>query len=81
MGTHVRNDPSVKKHAVSRLIPHPGYREDLYEYDIALIQTVDLIEFTHYTRPICIPNYKLNFKLLPFRYCVLTGLGYTSECW
>lgn len=79
MGTNVRNDPSVKKLAVSQLIPHPGYRDDLYEYHIALIQTTDLIEFSYYTRPICLPNYKMNFKLLPFRYCVLNGMGNISE--
>lgn len=78
MGTNVRDDPTVKRHRVSKFIIHPNYAN--FDYDAALIKLEKPIFFTNKIRTICLPNKNVTeVKLRSFRYCVMTGLGWFYE--
>jgi len=69
-------DPDAVYANVSRVIPHPDYRDDVLHNDIGLLRLTSPVEYTDTIRPICLPPSNVNLD--QFKVCVDTGFGRTS---
>jgi len=61
---------------VSRVIPHPDYRDGVFHNDIGLLRLTSPVQYTDTILPICLPPSNVNLD--QFKVCVDTGFGRTS---
>lgn len=78
IGDHIRNEadnPSRQSRDLSQIHIHPLYDDDTFEYDIALIKTVDPIFFHNDLQPICAPDASSDYA---YQKSVCSGWGTLS---
>ncbi|KAF7665760.1 hypothetical protein LDENG_00132440 [Lucifuga dentata] len=67
----------VQRRALKKIIPHPDYNQMTYDYDIALLELSQPLEFTNTIHPICLPARSHVFPAgMP---CWVTGWGTLRE--
>ncbi|CAG6015686.1 unnamed protein product [Menidia menidia] len=62
---------------VKRIITHPNYNDYTFDYDIALLELTEPLEFTNTIQPICLPSSSHVFTAGV--YCWVTGWGALRE--
>lgn len=67
----------VQRRALKRIISHPDYSHMTYDYDIALLELSDPLEFTNTIQPICLPAASHVFPT--GMSCWVTGWGALRE--
>uniref|UniRef100_A0A8C6SHQ7 Zmp:0000001114 n=1 Tax=Neogobius melanostomus TaxID=47308 RepID=A0A8C6SHQ7_9GOBI len=67
----------VAKRAIRNIIPHPNYNRMTFDYDIALLELSEPLEFTNTIQPICLPS---SSHVFPAGIgCWVTGWGAMRE--
>ncbi|TNN02445.1 hypothetical protein fugu_009932 [Takifugu bimaculatus] len=67
----------VEQRSVKRIISHPDYNQMTYDYDVALLELSEPLEFTNTIQPICLPDSSHMFPAGMF--CWVTGWGAMRE--
>lgn len=67
----------VQQRAVKRIITHPDYNQMTFDYDIALLELSEPLEFTNTIQPICLPAASHVFPA--GMSCWITGWGALRE--
>ncbi|XP_028325946.1 suppressor of tumorigenicity 14 protein homolog isoform X2 [Gouania willdenowi] len=67
----------VQLRKVKRVTPHPDYNQMTYDYDIALLELSEPLEFTNTIQPICLPSSSHVFPA--GMSCWVTGWGANRE--
>ncbi|KAJ8289762.1 hypothetical protein GJAV_G00005060 [Gymnothorax javanicus] len=67
----------VEMRKIKRIITHPDYNQMTYDYDIALLELSQPLEFTNTIHPICLPDRTHVFP--PGMTCWVTGWGTMRE--
>ncbi|KAH3871591.1 chymotrypsinogen A-like [Dreissena polymorpha] len=70
-------DPYEKTYHIRRVVLHPGYNVTSLENDIALIITVEPMQWNDATRPVCLPDAQHGFQVGDN--CYLPGWGSTQN--
>ncbi|KAH3869477.1 plasma kallikrein-like [Dreissena polymorpha] len=70
-------DPHEKTYHIRRVVLHPGYNDTSLENDIALIITVEPMQWNDFTRPGCLPDAQHAYVIGDS--CYLPGWGSTSS--
>lgn len=68
---------SVIQRSVKRIISHPDYNQMTNDYDIALLELSEPLEFTNTIQPICLPESSHMFPA--GMSCWVTGWGAMRE--
>lgn len=67
----------VQRRSIRRIIPHPDYNQMTFDYDIALLELSEPLEFTNTIQPICLPS---SSHIFPAGLsCWVTGWGAMRE--
>ncbi|XP_060937487.1 suppressor of tumorigenicity 14 protein homolog [Limanda limanda] len=67
----------VQRRNVKKIISHPDYNQMTFDYDIALLELNEPLEFTNTLQPICLPS---SSHIFPAGMsCVVTGWGTLRE--
>uniref|UniRef100_A0A8C8SWG9 matriptase n=1 Tax=Pelusios castaneus TaxID=367368 RepID=A0A8C8SWG9_9SAUR len=80
LGLHDQNDPDnekVQKRRIKRIISNTMFNDYTYDYDIAVLELQDPVEFTNTVGPICLPDATHDFPA--GKAIWVTGWGATSE--
>ncbi|XP_041843163.1 suppressor of tumorigenicity 14 protein homolog isoform X2 [Melanotaenia boesemani] len=75
MQDQIKMDGVLRK--VKRIVPHPDYKEDTSDYDIALLELSVPLEYTNTIQPICLPSSSHVFPA--GMSCWITGWGVLRE--
>nr|XP_046255324.1 suppressor of tumorigenicity 14 protein homolog isoform X2 [Scatophagus argus] len=67
----------VQRRQVKRIISHPDYNQMTYDYDIALLELSEPLQFTNTIQPICLPSSSHVFPA--GMSCWVTGWGALRE--
>lgn len=67
----------VQRRAVKRIVSHPDYNQMTFDYDIALLELSEPLEFTNTIQPICLPSSSHVFPA--GMSCWVTGWGALRE--
>lgn len=67
----------VQRRALKRIISHPDYNQMTFDYDIALLELSEPLEFTNTIQPICLPSPSHVFPA--GMACWVTGWGAMRE--
>ncbi|KAK7886674.1 hypothetical protein WMY93_026295 [Mugilogobius chulae] len=67
----------VQRRAIRRIITHPDYNQMTFDYDIALLELSEPLEFTNTIQPICLPVASHVFPA--GMQCWIAGWGATRE--
>uniref|UniRef100_A0A673AF21 Suppressor of tumorigenicity 14 protein homolog n=1 Tax=Sphaeramia orbicularis TaxID=375764 RepID=A0A673AF21_9TELE len=71
------NHNGVQRRALQRIITHPDYSQMTFDYDIALLELSQPLEFTNTIQPICLPS---SSHVFPAGIaCWVTGWGSLRE--
>nr|XP_020493044.1 suppressor of tumorigenicity 14 protein homolog [Labrus bergylta] len=77
MQDQYKEDDSVQHRKLKRIISHPDYNQMTFDYDIALLELSQPLEFTNTIQPICLPSSSHVFPAgTP---CWVTGWGALRE--
>lgn len=68
---------NVQRRAVKRIISHPDYNQMTFDYDIALLELSEPLEFSNTIQPICLPSSSHVFPA--GMSCWVTGWGALRE--
>lgn len=68
---------NVQNRKVKTIIPHPQYNQMSNDYDVALLELSEPLEFTNTIQPICLPDSSHIF--LAGMSCWVTGWGAVRE--
>ncbi|MFT7800667.1 suppressor of tumorigenicity 14 protein homolog [Arapaima gigas] len=68
---------SVQKRKIKRIVAHPDYNPMTYDYDVAVLELSDPLEFTNVVHSICLPARTHLFPAGMF--CWVTGWGTMRE--
>ncbi|XP_011483418.1 suppressor of tumorigenicity 14 protein homolog [Oryzias latipes] len=68
---------TAQRRRVKRIITHTGYNDITYDYDIALMELMEPLEFSKTVQPICLPASTHIFP--PGMSCWVTGWGTVRE--
>ncbi len=68
---------NVQRRQVKRIISHPDYNQMTFDYDIALLELTEKLEFTNTIQPICLPSSSHVFPA--GMACWVTGWGALRE--
>lgn len=68
---------AAQSRKVKRIITHPSYNDITYDYDIALMELEEPLEFTKTVQPICLPAATHVFPM--GMSCWVTGWGVLRE--
>lgn len=72
-----RSAPGVQECKLKRIISHPNFNDFTYDYDIALLELEQPVEYSSTVRPICLPDTSHSFP--PGKAIWVTGWGHTYE--
>lgn len=72
-----RSVPGVQECKLKRIISHPNFNDFTYDYDIALLELEQPVEYSSTVRPICLPDTSHSFP--PGKAIWVTGWGHTYE--
>ncbi|CAL1611392.1 unnamed protein product [Knipowitschia caucasica] len=67
----------VQRRSIHRIVPHPEYNMMTFDYDVALLELSEPLEFTNSIRPICLPSSSHVFPA--GMSCWVTGWGALRE--
>lgn len=67
----------VEQRSLKRIISHPDYNQMTFDYDIALLELSEPLEFTNTIQPICLPDSSHMFPA--GMSCWVTGWGAMRE--
>lgn len=67
----------IQRRPVKRIVSHPDYNQMTYDYDIALLELSEPLEFTNTIQPICLPSSSHVFPA--GMSCWVTGWGALRE--
>lgn len=67
----------VQRRSIRRIIPHPDYNQMTFDYDIALLELSEPLEFSNTIQPICLPSSSHVFPAGVS--CWVTGWGAMRE--
>jgi transmembrane serine protease 2 len=70
-------DSHEKFYHIRRVVLHPGYNVTSLENDIAVVLTVEPIQWNEHTRPVCLPDSAHMYTI--GEQCYLPGWGSTSS--
>ncbi|KAJ8378927.1 hypothetical protein AAFF_G00232920 [Aldrovandia affinis] len=77
-GMHDQYDmEDVQMHKIKNIITHQDYNQMTFDYDIALLELQEPLEFTNTIHPICLPDHTHIFS--PGLPCWVTGWGTLRE--
>lgn len=68
-----KKSPVEQKHAIDKIIMHPGYDADSANNDMALLRLKKKASINKFVRPACFPDASVNFS--PGEECYITGWG------
>uniref|UniRef100_A0A665W3E0 Suppressor of tumorigenicity 14 protein homolog n=1 Tax=Echeneis naucrates TaxID=173247 RepID=A0A665W3E0_ECHNA len=71
------NHENVQRRSLKRIISHPDYNQMTFDYDIALLELSEPLEFTNTIQPICLPSSSHVFHA--GMSCWVTGWGALRE--
>ncbi|NWU96699.1 OVCH2 protein, partial [Upupa epops] len=72
-GIHdLREQENRQERSVRQYVIHPNFNKTTMDFDIALLQLAEPLEFNHYVRPVCLPTEKI---VQPSQVCIVTGWG------
>ncbi|XP_057605680.1 suppressor of tumorigenicity 14 protein isoform X2 [Hippopotamus amphibius kiboko] len=72
-----RSVPGVQERRLQRIISHPFFNDFTFDYDIALLQLEQPVEYSATVRPICLPDAAHTFPA--GKAIWVTGWGHTQE--
>lgn len=72
-----RNAPGVQERKLKRIISHPFFNDFTYDYDIAVLELEQPVEYSSTVRPICLPAASHSFPA--GKAIWVTGWGHTYE--
>lgn len=75
-------EPQQRVYDVAEIHAHVGFNTDVFDDDIALIRTIEPIEFSDYIKPICLPDKRKARSFLRAakgRYGTVAGWGKGSD--
>ncbi|KAM5222732.1 suppressor of tumorigenicity 14 protein [Hipposideros larvatus] len=72
-----RSASGVQERKLKRIISHPNFNDFTYDYDIALLELEEPVEYSSTVRPICLPDTSHSFP--PGKAIWVTGWGHTYE--
>lgn len=67
----------VQRRSIRRIVPHPDYNQMTFDYDIALLELSEPLEFSNTIQPICLPSSSHVFPAGTS--CWVTGWGAMRE--
>ncbi|KAL0627175.1 Suppressor of tumorigenicity 14 protein [Plecturocebus cupreus] len=71
-----RSDPEVQERRLKRIISHPSFNDFTFDYDIALLELEQPVEYSSVVRPICLPD---TSHVFPAGKAIwVTGWGHTQ---
>ncbi|OCT93743.1 transmembrane protease serine 2 isoform X1 [Xenopus laevis] len=76
-GTITLSSYSSVGYLVDRVLMHPSYVTNTYNYDVALLKLKTALVFTNNLRPVCLPNVRMPWAA--GQPCWISGWGTTSE--
>lgn len=72
-----RSASGVQKRSLKRVITHPSFNDFTFDYDIALLELEQPVEYSSTVRPICLPD---TSHVFPTGKAIwVTGWGHTYE--
>uniref|UniRef100_A0A8C3VSS6 matriptase n=1 Tax=Catagonus wagneri TaxID=51154 RepID=A0A8C3VSS6_9CETA len=72
-----RSVPGVQERHLQRIVSHPFFNDFTFDYDIALLQLDQPVEYSPTVRPICLPDASHTFPA--GKAIWVTGWGHTQE--
>jgi Trypsin len=74
-------DPPVD-YTIEKIIPHPLYnpRNPSKHHDLAILKLNDVVKYSDFVQPICLPTKEFDKGLVPGKPHMVTGWGKTDLC-